>query len=189
MRIQGVPSHLTTYGQAMSIAAPTSLYIKLGESGSWEKECIREGTLHLGYRELPHNLCNTARWSEAEKHALAFSKDQGAATRHINQVRLFYEAPSTTLWITFHADRLWWCFAQSGIELLEDGTKLRHTTDGWHDCDINGKPLYKAILSGKLLATQGFQGTICSVAEHSYLLHKINGTVEPYVSDAQNALQ
>jgi hypothetical protein len=171
------------------IQSPTSLYIKLGESGSWEAECISNGTLRLGYRELPHDLCNGARWSETEKYAVAFSKDQGAATRHINQVRLFYEAPSTTLWITFQADRLWWCFGAPGIELLEDGTKRRQTTDGWHDCDVKGKPLYKAFLSGKLLATQGFQGTICSVNEHSYLLHKINGTVEPHVSAAQDALQ
>jgi hypothetical protein len=171
------------------IKSPVSLYIKLGESGSWEADCIRDGTLRLGYQELPHELCNAARWPEAEKRALAFSKDQGAATRHINQVRLFYEAPSTTLWVTFHADRLWWCFAQPGIELLEDQTKLRRTTDAWHDCDIDGNPLYKAKLSGKLLATQGFQGTICSVAEHDYLLHKINGTVEPHISKAQAALE
>jgi hypothetical protein len=170
------------------IQSPVALYIKLGESGSWEADCIRAGTLRLGYRDLPHELCSAARWSEAEKRALVFSKDQGAATRHIKQVRLFYETPSTTLWVTFHADRLWWCFAQSRIELLEDQTKLRRTIDGWHDCDIEGNPLYKAKLSGKLLATQAFQGTICSVAEHNYLLHKVNGTVEPHVSAAQAAL-
>jgi len=171
------------------IQSPVSLYIKLGESGSWEADCIHDSTLRLGYQDLPHELCNAARWPEAEKRALAFSKDQGAATRHINQVRLFYEAPPTMLWITFHADRLWWCFAQPGIELLEDQTKLRRTTDAWHDCDIDGNPLYKAKLSGKLLATQAFQGTICSVAEHSYLLHKINGTVEPHVFAAETALE
>jgi hypothetical protein len=171
------------------IQSPISLYIKLGESGSWEAECIKEGTLRLGYQEIPHELCIAGRWPEAEKYALAFSKDQGAATRHVNQVRLFYETPSTTIWITFHADRLWWCFGEPNTELRDDGTKLRRTTDGWHDRDICGGYLYKAILSGKLLATQGFQGTICSVAEHEYLLHKINGTVEPHVSEAQDALQ
>ena len=171
------------------IQSPVSLYIKLGQSGSWEAECIREGTLRLGYQELPHELCKAGRWSEAEKYALEFSKDRGAATRHINQVRLFYETPSTTIWITFQADRLWWCFAEPSIELLDDGTKLRRTIDGWHDRDTNGEYLYKALLSSKLLATQGFQGTICSVAEHEYLLHKINSTVEPHVTAAQEALQ
>ena len=116
------------------------------------------------------------------------SRDQGAATRHINQVRLFYETPATTLWVTFHSNRLWWSFAKESVKQLCDLTKTRTTIDGWHDCDINDKPLLKASLSGKLLATEGFQGTICTISEHSYLLHKINGTTEPHVLAAQQAL-
>jgi hypothetical protein len=49
--------------------------------------------------------------------------------------------------------------------------------------------LLKGTLSGKLLAVQGFQGTICSVSEIEYLLHKINGTVHPDVAAAQNAFE
>lgn len=166
-----------------------SLYIKLGASGEWEKECIANGTLRLGYRELPDHLCRSGDWSAAEKEALSFAKDKGAAKRHINQVRQFYEAPETTMWITFHSDRLWWCFAKPGVQLQSDKTKLRGAVDGWHGLDRTGKPLLKATLSGKLLATESFQGTICSVAEQDYLLHKINGTSEPHVLAAQQALQ
>jgi len=170
------------------MTAANALYIKLGASGEWETECIRDGMLRLGYRELPHQLCLDRDWSAAEQQALTFSKDKGAATRHINQVRLFYEAPPSTLWVTFHSNRLWWCNAKKSVQQLKDLTKTRNTVDGWHDCDISGKPLLKASLSGKLLATESFQGTICSVSERTYLLHKINGTVEPHVLAAQRAL-
>ena len=173
----------------LAINATSALYIKLGPSGAWEDDCIRLGTLKLGYRELPHELCRERKWLLVAQHASKFAKDKGAVTRHVNQVRLFYEAPSTTLWITFHSDRLWWCFASEPVEVLDDLTKVRHTVDGWHDHDTREAPLLKASLSGKLLAVESFQGTICSVGEQTYLLHKINGTVEPHVSAAQAALE
>lgn len=171
------------------VVAAIALYIKLGRSGEWENDCIREGTLKLGYRELPHELCREPSWPEVEKQALATAKDKGAATRDVNQVRLFYETPPSTLWITFHSDRLWWCFASTPVLKLDDLTKTRQTVDGWHDRDVNDAPLFKALLSGKLLATEGFQGTICSVSEREYLLHKINGTAQPHVLAAQRALE
>jgi hypothetical protein len=171
-----------------NIAAGQVLYIKLGEGGIWEAQCIRDGTLRIGYRELPHELCTGARWTEAITTARAWSKDQGAATRHVNQVRLFYEAAPNTLWVTFHSDRLWWCFADSGITQLEDGTKVRRVKDHWHDADLLGRRLFKTHLSGKLLAVQGFQGTICSVGAESYVLNKINATLPPPVAAAQTAL-
>jgi hypothetical protein len=172
----------------MTVTADSALYIKLGEAGAWEADCVAEGTLRIGYRELPHEACEAGAWAENEKRASVFSKDQGAATRHVNQVRLFYEAPPSVLWITFHADRLWWCFAEKGVAVRPDGTKERRAIGKWQDADVLGRPLLKAQLSGRLLAVQGFQGTICSVAEREYLLHKINGTVPSHVSAAQDAL-
>ena len=53
------------------VVAAIALYIKLGRSGEWENDCIREGTLKLGYRELPHELCREPSWPEVEKQALA----------------------------------------------------------------------------------------------------------------------
>jgi hypothetical protein len=107
----------------------------------------------------------------------------------MNQVRQFYEEPETTLWITFHSDRLWWAFSKPVITQLPDKSKVRPVIDSWRDRDTNGNPLIKGHLSGKLLAVQSFQGTICSVGEREYLLHKINGTSEPHVVQAQTALE
>jgi hypothetical protein len=171
------------------ISAKRALFIKLGEGGMWESDCLRDSILRFGYQEIPHEVCDSGDWSEVERLALGFSKDKGAATRHVNQVREFYKADDRVLWITFHSDRLWWCFSDPRVTRLEGNEKARGVIGKWRDCDIEGERLLKGRLSGRLLAVQKFQGTICSVSELDYLLHKINGTVEPHVADAQRALE
>lgn len=170
-----------------AVTAPRALYIKLGEGGSWAADCLRNGTVRFGYREIPHDACLAGDWDAAYRAALTISKDRGAATRHLNQVKEFYGADEDVLWITFHADRLWWCRSRRDVSRIENGDKRRPVIDRWHDCDLHGAPLLKNRLSGKLLATQGFQGTLCTIEELGYLLHKINGTVEPHVARAQDA--
>jgi hypothetical protein len=172
-----------------SITARQILYIKLGEGGIWESQCIEDGTLRIRYRELPHEICERGEWPEAVALARSWSKDQGAATRHVNQVRQFYEAPADTMWVTFHADRLWWCFAETHVSPIEDGSRLRRVKGQWRDSDVSGKPLFKNNLSGKLLAVQGYQGTICSIGASPYVLAKINGQIPPAVAAAQAALE
>lgn len=169
------------------IVAEKALFIKLGEKGSWESDCVNNGYLQLGYHHFDHDACLSSDYAEVKK-VFDDGYDKGAATRHIDQVFKFYHEPEETLWITFHSDRLWWCFARIGIERQEDGSKIRQAASGWSDKDINGKPLYKNRLSGKLLSVQGFQGTICGVSEKNYLLHKINGTNEPHVLAAEDAV-
>lgn len=171
------------------ISASAALFIKLGEGGRWAAECLREGTLRFGYREIQHKVCAAHDWAEVGRQTLQFSKDRGAATRHTNQIRQFYETPDTTLWITFHSDRLWWCFSTENVRSRQGNEKERDVIGCWRDTDINGVHLIKSRLSGKLLTVQGFQGTICSVSDLDYLLHKINGTVQPHVADAQIAFE
>jgi hypothetical protein len=164
-----------------------AFFIKLGEKGEWEKECIENGTLRIGYRKVPHQQCVDSDW-KAARNSFSTTSDPGSVTRHINQVRRFYEEPETTLWITFFSDRLWWCFATPEIRQLPDATKVRLVSGKWRDTDMNGKTLIKGHLSGKLLAVQSFQGTICKVRQLGYLIHKIMGTSEPHVAEAQLAL-
>ncbi|PMV81447.1 MULTISPECIES: hypothetical protein [unclassified Pseudomonas] len=172
----------------LNIKPTKAFFIKLGPSGLWEKECIENGTLRIGYRDVPHQQCVDGDWEPA-RNSFPSDSDQGSVTRHINQVRQFYEEPETTLWITFFSDRLWWCFATPGISQLPDNTKTRAVAGQWRDTDINGKPLIKGQLSGKLLAVQSFQGTICTVRELDYLIHKIMGTSEPHIAEAQLAVE
>ncbi len=187
IQMLGSPSH-TGVLNLEKVIAEKALFIKLGEGGEWESECIAHGALRLGYRSLPHESCLSSSWDEVRK-SFPTTSDQGSLTRHINQVQQFYEEPASTLWITFHSDRLWWCFANTKVEQLEDRSRIRDVIGQWSDSDIHGVPLIKGRLSGKLLATQGFQGTICTVKEFGYLLHKINGTTEPHVAEAQAAFE
>ncbi len=169
------------------ITAEKAFFIKLGGSGEWEESCIKtDNTIRLGYNDISHENCINGEW---DKIRTDFNNtDNGAITRHIKQIENFYTASADTLWVTFYKDRLWWCFSDKKISQLPDLTKTRPVIDKWHDTDINGKPLIKGQLSGKLLAVQSFRGTICTIKEIEYLKHKINGTYEKHVAKAVEAV-
>ncbi|MDP2443764.1 hypothetical protein [Rhodoferax sp.] len=171
------------------VTADIALFIKLGKGGCWAHECLENGTLRFGYQEIPHAVCNLRDWPEIRRLAREFSASDVAAANHTTQIRHFYEADKTVLWITFHGDRLWWCFSSPEVEALQGNEKSRQVIRQWQDCDIGAVPLLKSRLSSKLLSVQGFMQTICTVSELDYLLHKINGTSEPHVARAQTAFE
>lgn len=152
------------------------LFIKLGQGGQFEKDCIENAnTLRLSYREVDHNFCINKQWDKVHEYFKTEENSQTfVATSHTNQIKQFYEEGEQTLWITFYANKLWWCFSKPEITLLPDKTKTRPVIEKWSDKDINGNILLASNLSGKLLKTQGFRGTICSVPEEKYALAKIN---------------
>lgn len=79
------------------IRAPRALFIKLGSGGDWEADCIARGELRLGYHEVPHEACVAGQWAQVEDGLRATTRDAGALTRHLNQVREFYEAGEDVL--------------------------------------------------------------------------------------------
>lgn len=165
-----------------------ALYIKLGSSGSWEKECLEKGILRFGYKETPFDAAVSGDWDTVYKFWLDARKDSGTATRDTNQIRNYFEAGEETLWITFHDAKLWWSFAKSGVKHHQDGKgSYRQTLDGWHDTDINGGKLTSEKISGNLLKVQAFQGTICNVKEFDYLKRKLNNLLLPEVDEAVKA--
>lgn len=166
-------------------------YIKLGLGGNFEKECIEHrGTIRLSYRDVPHDLCAAQDWEGVRQWFItARGSDVGAATRHRDQIKDFYDASEEMLWVTFYKNQLWWCQAQAEVVFLPDGTKERKTLTGWKNKDITGKPLSMTFLSGKLTSMQGFRGTICKVSQLPYLVRKINGEKAPDEQAAQDALQ
>jgi len=152
------------------------LFIKLGEGGKYEQDCIEKNqTLRLGYREIDHNLCINNDWKGVYDFWIEKGDPKQVATSHTNQIKQFYEEGDDTLWLTFYANKLWWCFSKPAIALLPDRSKTRPVLGSWSDKDINGKTLTADTISGKLLKTQGFRGTICTVPEEKYALAKING--------------
>ena len=173
----------------MQINPSSVRYIKLGEGGTWEQESIEHGqVLRLDYRKVPHDLCIQSAWGEVLDVLREQRKDAGAATRDLTQIRLFYEALSDVLWVTFFGDRMYWCFSKPEITLLSDGSKTRPVIDCWRSTNTHGAPLHVSELSGKLLRVQRFGGTICSVKEVEYTVQKINGRTPPEVEAARTAL-
>jgi hypothetical protein len=169
------------------VVAQKALFIKLGEGGRWAKDCLETGTLRFGYQDIPHAVCAANNLTTLWQAARAFRGSDAAASNDVTQIRHFYESDDSVLWITFHGDCLWWSFSSPDVYDLPGNEKCRRVIGQWHQCDINGSRLQKGGLSGKLLAIQGFMGTICKVSELNYLLHKINGTFEPHVAAAQMA--
>lgn len=172
------------------IQANKVLFIKLGQGGKFERECIESNqTLRLGYREVDHKLCITGQWDRVHDYFITEENSKTfVATSHSNQIKQFYEEDEKTLWITFYANKLWWCFSKPEITLLADKTKTRPVIGKWSDKDINGNTLLAGNISGKLLKTQGFRGTICSVPEEKYALAKINCEQMKEVVEVEQAM-
>lgn len=170
------------------VEATSTHFIKLGRGGEWEAEAIRDGVLRFGYRELSHDLCIAGDWNGAREAWRAHRNGNNAVlTSDMTRRAFFYTAPETSVFITFHAGRMYWCRPRGLVIRLEDGTKVRETVDGWHGQTVGGADLFYERLSGRLLKVQGFRGTICSVDAEDYLLRKLGDEVTPQVQTARQA--
>lgn len=147
------------------VAPVAARYIKLGEGGVYEKQCIEtDQTLWLGYRGVPHGLCTEGDWNAVNHYFIDVEGcTPGTAANHVRQVRAFYEGGPNDLWVTFYANQLWWGFAGAEITVLADNSKTRAILGGWRPTNINGDPLTKSSLSGLLLSMEGYRGAICNV--------------------------
>lgn len=162
-------------------------YIKLGEQGAYEKECINGGYLRLGFNSRQHQESLNGEWDKVWDYWDKEKKGKkGVATRYVNQIKAFYELPDTTYWMTFYQDKLWWCTAESDVKELPDGGRIRRTVNGWSCEDINGNLLLIDNLDGRITTTRGYQSTICSPRYGKMALDKIHGIIDPIISEAQH---
>lgn len=162
-----------------TITAKKILYIKLGTEGKFQDDCIKRGLLKLDYRNVDHGQCIRSEWDKVRDSFTAKNDgngDKGAAKRHVEQLKSFYTEDEKSMWIIFHLNKLWWCFAKEDITLNPDGTKTRELIGKWDDTDIEGNKLHTSLISGRILKTQGYRGTICEIKENErdYLIRKIN---------------
>ena len=179
------------------IEAKQAKYIKLGPEGSWERLCIGDGTLRLGYADVPHDLALKGDKEGIRQIYLDKGMMPGTATKHANQVLDFYQAGPETLWITMADGFVWWCFAQPGTEYLgltngeheARGARLRRCVDGWHNQSIGGSPLRVRELSGRLTKVAAYRMTICKVDAFDFLLRKINDESLPEAEAARAVRQ
>ncbi|EPJ7187020.1 MULTISPECIES: hypothetical protein [Enterobacteriaceae] len=163
-------------------------FIKLGEAGEWERQCLSDGTLRFGYNQTPNSLCIEERWEDVHDIWLNIrDRRQAVATSDVRQIKTFYTAGAETVFITFWGGFLYWCRPIGQVEVLEDGSRLRKTVEGWKNTSIGGAQLTTDHLSGDLLRVQGYRGTICNVSAHDYVVRKINDEDLSAVSAAKKA--
>ena len=174
------------------IAPKEVRYIKLGQGGSWASVSIKKGELHFGYRTVPHELCLRGDWDGVIDVLMQEGRSLGKARDGMREVRDFYTLGADCIWITFAGRHLRWAFADPevtwlGAEEEGQGARKRLTIDGWHDCDIAGRPLGIDSLSTRLTQVSSYRQTICSVRAADYLIRRINGEEEPVVGKARSA--
>lgn len=173
------------------ITAEEVRFIKLGEKGRWENECIEgpEPCIRLGFATGHHAESLAGKWQVLTDHwRKVEQKTPGKATEFLNQVKAFYTLGESTLWITFYKRKLYWCKAHPTVTELKDGSRIRRVVGVWSSKDLNGRELHVDNLSGALTKVQGFRGTICKVEAAAYLIRKLNGETQPEVAKAEQAL-
>lgn len=162
-------------------------YIKLGAGGGWETECLDAGILRVGFDERAHTLAASGDWDGVRGfYADQRGNKKGDPTPGIwtNELRAFYSAPESSIWITISGGKLYWGFAAAEITRGPEQSRQRRLVDGWHCYDMSGALLDTRRISTRLTKTQGYRGTICEVAEVDYLRQKINATVDGWVTKA-----
>ena len=170
------------------IQATAVKYIKLGEGGEWEPECLRSGIIKFGYHETPHQMCLEGKWDEVHKVWLRErNNNQSTATSDVRQIKTFYTATPDILFITFSQGLLHWCQPSGDVTECKDGSRTRATVNGWRSHSLSGNLLSHSVLSGALLATQNYRGTICDVRLADYALRKINDEQSPEIIGADIA--
>ena len=155
---------------------PTNIrFIKLGANGCWEEKSItKENVIRLGYEFEPetnmHEECLNDRWDKCREYCIEhWSKDSGAVTRHVNQIRDFYTLDENTLWITFYGRKLYWAFCDSTVHLDEDQTRWRKVKSNggkWSCLDREGEELTIDNLDGRV--TNGEVIEEITEAENAY---------------------
>lgn len=175
----------------MKINCQKIFYIKLGEGGNWEKKCLIENpSMKIGFRGVDHQDCLNGNWQKIRDYYLKEEKKtESKASDHVRELKTFYESDESSIWITFSANKMWWCIPKFEFDVLPDNTKIRFLKSDWRDEDLNGKKLTIGDLSGKLTKTQAYRQTICSIEVIEYALRKINGLDTDEVIETKRAKQ
>lgn len=175
----------------MTPVAPRSVrYIKLGEGGEWEQDCLAKAVLRIGFAtgELTMTPLLARRdWDGVAGWWRRKGRSASTATRFTNEVRLYLEDEGATLWITFIGEDLWWGTLEPGsvaVPQADDRSSTRALKAPWSNRDAHGTRLTKNVLAGGLTQLSGYRGTSCSVGMADYVVRRINGQVSLQVERA-----
>ena len=183
----------------MTAFEPTDTrYIKLGGKNSWAGISFRQNEIHLGHRDVLHELCLACRkngdWSPIRAFQIAAGRTPGKAEDFTREIRDFYSLDASCLWITFADGFLWWTFAAPevtwvGPDTPEHGSRMRRCIGAWSNKDLRGRELRMNELSSRLTAVAAYRQTLCRIREENlpYLYRRIRGEVEPAQAKALKA--
>lgn len=165
-------------------------YIKLGEGGCWEKECIQQGVLRFGTESGHPNTmfwASERQWSKLNDDWRQHNRSASTATRFTNDTRYYFEAGADDLWITFVGERLYWGFLEPGLPtpVSSDNSSIRSVQGGWRCTDHDGKPLLKSNLPGRITSLASYRGTSCSVKAEKHIILRINAEQSEEVKRAE----
>lgn len=146
----------------------TVRYLKNGRGGKWWPAAKERHQAHFGWSRLPGDLLLRSDLRAIEEVIRDRSKDEGAATRDLSQIREVLEDPDRHIWITFEDGRLWWCTLRRGPTVNREG-ESEAVGHFWLECEkpwsnrsIGGRILSVTDLSGRVTSTAGFRGTLCT---------------------------
>jgi hypothetical protein len=168
-----------------------AMYIKLGSQGKFERECLENQYIRLGYESNQHANCLTGDWPVVFEHWRQFRKDDGSATRAVNEIKKFYTAPPDVVWYTFIYHKLYWCKVSDVVEeIAPGGGRIRRTLPDWpwRSFSLRGRTLHTFDLDGRLTKTASFQGTICDCPHIELLVRTLNEDPSPIAEAAKKAL-
>ncbi len=156
-----------------SVTCKNAYYVKLGRNGKWEESSIKKGMIRIGWTNQSLADINNGDWTKIQKELEEEATDKGTATRDCRALRMLCESTPDDLWITFHANHLWWCKVAEP-RISEDKVSKFRRVDGWACEDASGRALLTTQIPGRLAKLQGFRGTICKVKEVDELARLLN---------------
>lgn len=168
-------------------------FIKLGASGAWAKEAIKENVVYFGAHGIDHADCLQENWRAVREQLKDVTSGRQNQSEGLRQIKDFY-SPNETLWVTLVDGHVWWTVTGSQPELVArpdpDGPShfLRCRLE-WSDMDIEGNVLVARNISSRLTKTFSYQRTICTVEAEGYLLRLINNQRDPLQIEAEQMLE
>jgi len=136
------------------VTCKSAYYVKLGRKGVWEESSIKKNIIRIGWPKQSLRDINGGRWERILKQLEKEAADKGAATRDCRALQMLCHSRSDDIWITFHANHLWWCKVIDASRIHQDTVSKYRRVARWHCQNIFGEPLLISELPWK---TPGIQ--------------------------------
>ena len=170
-------------------------FIKLGSGGRWEQLSIKERQiLCFGFDSADPSQLKQMRegdWEAVRNGWIDEKRGPGYPTYVTNALKAYFEDDGTTLWVTFYAGDLYWCFLEPGepVPLPEsnEGYSYRKVRGAWSNVDCKGIVLNRRTLSGAINSASRVQGTTHLLTAEKRLLQRLNGESPRSVEEVEAA--